>query len=293
MSSLIEIRSRLNEYIESELQLESMHSPRLVEGMRYAVLGGGKRLRGSLICATAASLGSTLEQSLATAAAVEYIHAYSLVHDDLPDMDDADTRRGKPSCHVAFGSTIAILVGDALQPLAFSTIAKCAKLADWQRVSCIAILGEASGWNNMVGGQAMDMESEGQSIEDERTLVILNDAKTGALFRACTELGATIAGYKQDSKVFRRLSEFGALLGAAFQIADDILDATGSTEDLGKPAGADLVAGKRNFVSHLGIQGARNKANRVLKDALAVLQELRLQDSMLAEIADLSVNRTA
>ena len=293
MNSLTEIRSRLNEYIESELQLESIHSPRLVEGIRYSVLGGGKRLRGCLVCAAATSLGSTLRQSLATAAAVEYIHAYSLVHDDLPDMDDADTRRGKPSCHVAFGSATAILVGDALQPLAFSTIAECDELADWQKVSCVAILSDASGWNNMVGGQAMDMEAEGQSIEDEQTLTMLNDAKTGALFRACTELGATVAGYKPDSRVFRLMSKFGRRLGAAFQITDDVLDATGSTEELGKPAGADLVAGKRNFVSFLGVQGAKNKASAILEDAMGVLLQLNLGDSLLVEIADLSVNRTA
>lgn len=293
MSGLIEIRSRLNDYIESELELESIHSPRLVEAMRYSVLGGGKRLRGCLVCATATSLGSTLQQSLATAAAVEYIHAYSLVHDDLPDMDDADTRRGKPSCHVSFGSAFAILVGDALQPLAFSAIAGCEELSEWQRVACVAILGDASGWNCMVGGQAMDIESEGRAIEDAAVLATLNDAKTGALFRACTELGATIAGYKQDSSVFCLMSKFGRRLGAAFQIADDVLDATGSTEGLGKPAGADLVAGKRNFVSYLGILGAKEKANTILKEALAVLQELKLEDSILAEIADLSVNRTA
>ena len=293
MSGLVEIRSKLNEYIESQLQLESIHSPRLVEGMGYSVLGGGKRLRGCLVCATATSLGSTLQQALATAAAVEYIHAYSLVHDDLPDMDDSDTRRGKPSCHVAFGSAMAILVGDALQPLAFSTIANCEELSDWQRVACVAILGDASGWNCMVGGQAMDMESEGKTIENATDLAILNDAKTGALFRACSELGATVAGYKRDSSVFRLMSNFGRRLGAAFQITDDVLDATGTTEDLGKPAGADLIAEKRNFVSHLGIQGAKDKANTILKDALAVLQELRLEDSLLAEIADLSVNRSA
>lgn len=293
MSGLVEIRSRLNDFIESELQLESIHSPRLVEAMRYSVLGGGKRLRGCLVCATATSLGSTLQSSLAAAAAVEYIHAYSLVHDDLPDMDDSDTRRGKPSCHVAFGSAIAILVGDALQPLAFSTIAECKELAEWQRVACVAILGEASGWNCMVGGQAMDMESEGKAIEDTAVLATLNDAKTGALFRACTELGATVAGYKQDSSVFGQLSKFGGRLGAAFQITDDVLDATGSLKGLGKPAGADLAAGKRNFVSHLGILGAKNRANTILKDALDVLQELRLEESMLAEIANQSVNRTA
>ncbi|MCY3884757.1 MAG: polyprenyl synthetase family protein [Gammaproteobacteria bacterium] len=287
------IRSRLNEYIELDLQIESIHSPRLVEAMRYAVLGGGKRLRGCLVCATATGLGSALQTALPVAASVEYIHAYSLVHDDLPDMDDAEMRRGKPSCHKAFGPTMAILTGDALQALAFSSVATCNDLTDSQRVSCIAILGDASGWKNMVGGQAMDMELEGKEIDEEEVLSKLNDAKTGALFRACTELGAILAGQEQESKHFRLLSKFGRRLGAAFQITDDVLDVTASADELGKPIAADVASGKHNLVSHLGVEGARNKASKMLANALTILEELRLQSSVLAEIANLSVNRAS
>lgn len=293
MPNLNQIRSKLNEYVESDLQIESIHSPRLVEAMRYAVLGGGKRLRGCLVCATALDLGSSLQTALPVGASVEYMHAYSLVHDDLPDMDNAAMRRGKPSCHKAFGSTLAILTGDALQSLAFTSVATRNDLTDSQRVSCIAILGDASGWSNMVGGQAMDMELEGRLINDEKVLVRLNDAKTGALFRACTELGAIVAGYGQESRHFRSLSEFGRRLGAAFQITDDLLDVTANSVELGKPSGADTAAGKYNFVSQLGVDGARKKASNMLSNALAILEELSLQSSVLAEIADLSVNRSS
>lgn len=293
MLDLSQIRLELNEYIESDLQFESIHSSRLVEAMRYAVLGGGKRLRGCLVCATATSLGSSLQTALPAAASVEYMHAYSLVHDDLPDMDDADMRRGKPSCHNAFGSALAILTGDALQSLAFTSIANCTELTSSQRASCVASLGDASGWNNMVGGQAMDMELEGRLIEDEKVLVTLNDAKTGALFRACTELGALVAGHEQESKAFGLLSKFGRWLGAAFQITDDVLDVTSSLAELGKPIGADNAAGKHNFVSHLGVEGARNKATAMLANALSILEEMNLQGSALAEIAQISINRTS
>lgn len=288
-----EIRSRLNEYIESDLQIESAHSPRLVEAIRYSVLGGGKRLRGCLVCAAATSLGAPLPPALSVAAALEYIHAYSLVHDDLPEMDDAAMRRGKPSCHVAFGSAMAVLVGDALQPLAFSTVANCKNLADWQKVSCIKALSNASGWNNMVGGQAMDVELAGTTVEDDEILATLNDAKTGALFRSSTEMGVIVAGHNEKSKEFRLLSEFGGRIGAAFQITDDILDATGTLMELGKPVGADSNADKRNFVSQLGVRGAQEKVGAMLENALALLDELRLRDSTLAEIANLSVNRNS
>ena len=285
------IRSRLNEFLDDDLKLDSIHSPRLVEGMRYAVLGGGKRLRGCFVCATTLSLDGTLDWALAPAAAVEYMHAYSLVHDDLPDMDDSPLRRGKPSCHAEFGASTAILVGDALQSLAYSTIANCTHLDPEQRVVALQILSDSSGWEHMVGGQALDMELEHRTVDNASVLDVLNDAKTGALFRACAGIGAVVAGYDRNSIEFQSLVSFAKNVGAAFQITDDVLDATRHSDDLGKPTGADASAGKNNYVSYIGVEGARRKAEELLDSALSLLAHLRLKESTLAELAALCVNR--
>lgn len=291
-SALQTIRLRIDDFLKTDLSFEPKHSINLAEGMKYAVLGGGKRLRGSLLCASALSLNGSMDAALPPAAALEYIHAYSLVHDDLPDMDDAPTRRGQPSCHAKFGSTTAILVGDALQSLAFSTLANCEKLTKQQRVDALRVLADASGWANMVGGQAMDMELESGHVEDETELDALNDAKTGALFRASAEIGSIVAGFSFATSEFQGLSEFASLVGAAFQITDDLLDATQHSDTLGKPSQADSQAGKLNYVTYIGIEGAKSKSRKLLANAFTVLDRLNLHDSTLAEIANLCVNRS-
>ena len=292
MIGLQTIRQRLNDYLQSDLSFDSRHSTQLSDGMKYAVLNGGKRLRGSMVCASAIGLNESLEAALRPAAAVEYLHAYSLVHDDLPDMDDASIRRGKPSCHAAFGTTTAILVGDALQSLAYETLAKCGELTSQQRVHALQVLLEAGGWANMVGGQAMDMELENRTVADSSTLDVLNDAKTGALFRASAEIGSVVAGFDPATTEFQSLSEFAGFVGAAFQITDDILDATQRSDILGKPAQADGTAGKLNYVTHIGVEGAQIKAKKLLDNAFEVLERMDMRDSILAEIANLCVNRS-
>lgn len=292
MIGLQAIRQRVNDYLELDLSFESKHSTQLSDGMKYAVLNGGKRLRGSMVCASAIGLNGSLEAALGPAAAVEYLHAYSLVHDDLPDMDNASLRRGKPSCHAAFGTTTAILVGDALQSLAYETLAKCGELSSQQRVNALQALLDAGGWANMVGGQAMDMELENRTIADSSTLDVLNDAKTGALFRASAEIGSVVAGFNPATSEYRSLSEFAGFVGAAFQITDDILDATQHSDVLGKPAQADGTAGKLNYVTHIGVERAQAKAAKLLGNAFDVLDRMDLQESTLAEIANLCVNRS-
>ena len=292
MTELANIRSCLNQYLESDLAIESDLSAELVSAMRYAVLGGGKRLRGCLVCATSSSLSAPWEKACAPAAAVEYMHAYSLVHDDLPHMDDAELRRGQPSCHVAFGETVAILAGDALQALAFSAIADCEELTHEQRSISLSILAQSSGWMNMVGGQALDMKLEGQQVDDTSVLDALNGAKTGALFRACSEIGSVVAGYKPNSREFELMSRFAGAVGLAFQITDDVLDASQSEQELGKPTGADAQSGKCNYVTLLGLDVARDRSHELLGEALTILEELGLGRSVLAEIAGLCVNRS-
>ncbi len=234
---------------------------RLVEAMRYATLGGGKRLRGFLVIEVAALFDGPLEGAIRAGASVEMLHAYSLVHDDLPSMDDDDLRRGQPSTHRRFDEATAILAGDALQTEAFAILADPATHPDAQaRIELVAALAGASGAAGMVGGQMIDMEGEGRALalpEVER----LHALKTGRLIRYAAEAGAILgrAGGAQRAQ----LGAYGRDLGAAFQVADDVLDATESAEQLGKTAGKDAQAGKSTFVALLGIDGARAEAERL------------------------------
>lgn len=292
MVDLESIRDRINRQLEDLLNISSPLSEQLVEALRYSVLGGGKRLRGSLVCATAMDLGSELDAAVPAAAAVEFVHAYSLVHDDLPDMDNSDVRRGQLSCHKKFGSTTAILAGDALQCLAFSTLVQHGELSASQRVDCVSSLGHASGWESMVGGQALDMEMESRPTITEQELMVLQRAKTGALFGSCLEMGAVIAGYALASEQYRALGDFGRELGTAFQLIDDVLDATQPTSELGKPARADAAADKLNAVSFYGVERARTMAFEKLEIGNLQLEELGLRLPIVSMLANRCVNRT-
>ena len=291
MSDVELIRRQVEADLASRLQLSSIHSTALVEAMQYSVCGTAKRLRAVLVCATAMGLGNTLTKALAPAASIEFIHAYSLVHDDLPDMDDAATRRGRPSCHKQFSNMIAILTGDALQTLAFSTILDANELSVQQRLDCASILADASGWRNMVGGQAMDMEMMQQAVDNLDQLFTMNMGKTGALFRAAVEMGAIVAGLRRDSLSFGTISKFGTKIGIAFQLTDDLLDATIASEQLGKPAGADLLAGKKNAVAFLGIDGTKDQAAKYLAEAFEHLEALDGDLGLLKDLANLCVHR--
>lgn len=262
----------------------------LFEAMRYSVLGGGKRLRAFLAIVTAESLGGTLSRVEPVACALEYMHAYSLVHDDLPAMDDDALRRGKPTCHVAYDEATAILVGDALQTLAFEILAQPElNFKKETQLKMIQILAEAAGARGMVKGQALDMASQGEVISLE-ALETLHAAKTGALIEASVMLGALTVIDTHDPKL-NRLKTFAHHLGIAFQIQDDILDLTGDTQILGKTAGQDIAQHKCTYPALLGLEGAREKATWHHAQALSALGEQA--SPLLTELADFIIRRNA
>ncbi len=228
---------------------------RLHEAMRYSVLGGGKRLRPGLVHAAGAAVGGDPELLDAPACAVEIIHAYSLIHDDLPAMDDDDLRRGKPTCHKAFGEAIAILAGDALQALAFEVLVAEERLPAAARVAMTRILAEACGSVGMAGGQAIDLEAVGRTLtlpELER----MHRYKTGALIRAAVLMGAVAGGCAQGEGCYRALGAYGEEIGLAFQIRDDLLDVLGETAVIGKPQGSDAARGKPTYPAILGLEAS-------------------------------------
>ncbi|GAN69068.1 polyprenyl synthetase family protein [Acetobacter orleanensis] len=262
---------------------------RLIEAMRYATLGGGKRLRGYLAMATAGLFGVPDSQSARVAASVEMLHAYSLVHDDLPAMDDDDLRRGQPSTHRKFDEATAILAGDALQTKAFEILADSdTHESATVRIALITAFAQASGAAGMVGGQMIDMEGEGRALplEEVRHLHAL---KTGCLIRYSAEAGAILGQAKPDLQ--QRLRSYGANIGAAFQIADDVLDATATAEELGKTAGKDEASGKSTYVALLGIEGARAEAERMAKSAIEDLAPFGEQADRLRDLAYYVIER--
>lgn len=264
---------------------------RLHEAMRYAVLGSGKRVRPLLIYATGEVLGLSPEQLDPSATAVEMVHAYSLIHDDLPSMDDDDLRRGRPTCHRAFDEATAILAGDALQALAFELLAtdKALAVAPATRMLMVARLARAGGSLGMAGGQAVDLEVEGteQSLE---ALEAMHALKTGALIRASVMLAADTAENLDESKR-TALEHFGQLIGLAFQIRDDILDVESDTETLGKPQGSDERHGKSTFPALLGMEGAKARVASLKFEALEALAPFGAAAEPLRWIANYIVDR--
>ena len=277
--------------LENVLPSNSEHSQALVEGMRYAVLNGGKRLRGSLVCATSYSLSGSYERALDSACALECLHAYSLVHDDLPVMDDADLRRGKPSCHKVFGPAMATLVGDALQPLAFNLIADCDAILGEKRLEITKVLSRAAGWKGMVGGQAWDIKLTPDDTLSVEELRRLHAAKTGEFFVAAVDIGRIIGDERLDEQVSTGLHRFGVYLGEAFQVVDDVLDCSQTSDITGKPVNQDSRLGKQTFPVLLGINEATAYAHELLEKALGELAKLGFRDSVLADVAKRCVDR--
>ncbi|OAJ66941.1 polyprenyl synthetase family protein [Gluconobacter cerinus] len=261
----------------------------LLEAMRYAALGGGKRLRGFLAVEVASLFGADRKAALRVAASVELLHAYSLVHDDLPSMDDDDLRRGRPSTHRQFDEAIAILAGDALQTRALEILLEDETSSDATIRSNLALaLARASGAAGMVGGQVIDIRGEGRALplDEVRRLHAL---KTGALIRYAAESGAILAGVTDDRR--DAIVAYGQNLGTAFQVADDVLDTTASAEELGKTAGKDEASGKSTYVSLLGIDGARAEARRLSDQAREALSSFGAQAAALRALADYVVER--
>jgi geranylgeranyl pyrophosphate synthase len=264
----------------------------LLQAMRYAALGGGKRLRPFLLMTTARLFEISEKASLRAAAALEMVHCYSLVHDDLPAMDDDDLRRGKPTSHKVFGEAIAILAGDALLTRAFHLMADVPDGWDGERarrrLHATAILGLACGTTGLIGGQVMDLESEGRKIGGA-DLERLHRAKTGALLGACVRGGAVLGGAAAGA--LAALERYAGAVGLAFQIVDDVLDATEDAAHLGKTAGKDAMAEKATYVSVHGVERARAMAVGLLEEALSAVAPLGPRGELLAALARLIVDR--
>ncbi len=281
-----ERRARVEAALDRALPPANERAATLVEAMRYATLGGGKRIRALLAYAAGEFAHAEAADIDAAAVAVEMVHAYSLVHDDLPSMDDDTMRRGRPTCHVAFGEATALLAGDALQAQAFAVLGR----AGWRDAGrACALLAEASGAAGMAGGQAIDLAATGSAMS-ERDLETMHRLKTGALIRAAVRLGAA-AGRPLDEEGERALDAYARAAGLAFQVVDDVLDVEGSTATLGKTAGKDAASGKPTYVSILGLDAARAKARSLGDEARASLAPYA-RARRLVEIAGDIVSRT-
>ncbi len=280
-------RARVERALDRALPERTDAARRLAEAMRYATLGGGKRMRALLAYAAGELAGANAGEVDAPAGAVEMIHAYSLVHDDLPSMDDDTMRRGRPTCHVAYGEATALLAGDALQAEAFALLAG-SRMRD--PAAACALLAEAAGVAGMAGGQAIDLDATGRAMT-EAELEHMHRLKTGALIRASVRLGAA-AGRALSAGELAALDAYAAAAGLAFQVVDDVLDVEGSTATLGKTAGKDAAQGKPTYVSLLGLAGAKAKAAALGRDAHAALAPFGGAARRLAEIAESIVERT-
>ncbi len=259
--------------------------------MRWSVFAGGKRFRPLLLLATGNTFGAAQEQLLTSACALELIHTYSLIHDDLPSMDDDELRRGQPTCHVRFGEATAILAGDALQTLAFQTIAEESRLSFEARMRLVSELSRAAGTpSGMVAGQAHDLEAETREVSRDE-LEHIHRLKTGALIIAAARCGAIIAGASEAE--LRSITTYASQLGLLFQITDDLLDVTATAEALGKTPGKDARSQKATYPSVYGIESTRKLASRVHVDACAILDHFDRPTEHLRAIADFILDRTA
>ena len=283
------IQQRTEAVLDRLLPANNMTPSKLHEAMRYATLGGGKRVRALLAHAAGEFCHADAEKVDSAAAAVEMIHAYSLVHDDMPCMDDDDLRRGKPSCHKQFDEATALLVGDALQSLAFQALSKPDLLSPLQQLEMVQLLAIASGSRGMAGGQAIDLASVGQSLT-QTELEYMHIHKTGALIRAAALLGGHCAS-QQDPARMHALDQYAQNIGLAFQVVDDILDTEADTATLGKTAGKDADDNKPTYVTILGLVRAKALAQELYDQAIAPLQSYGAQASRLVQLAQFITNR--
>jgi farnesyl diphosphate synthase len=281
-------QQRVDQALNGYIAARHSPDPQLVEAMRHGALLGGKRLRPYLVYATGEMFGLMAEALDAPAAAVESIHAYSLIHDDLPAMDDDDLRRGQPTCHIKFGEACAILAGDSLQTLAFSILADAPMpgVAIHDRLSMLSELATASGAAGMAGGQALDLAAEGRQV-DLAALEQIHRHKTGALIRAAVRFGAYAAG-EPGRRALPLLDRYAQAIGLAFQVQDDILDVIGDTDKIGKRQGADQQLGKSTYPALLGLEQAQTKAWDLYQDALAALAPLAAESYNTAPLQALA-----
>jgi len=283
-------RTRVEAALDHALPSPDLSPRRLHAAMRHAVLNGGKRMRPMLVYASGMALGASDQNLDAAAVAVELIHCYSLVHDDLPAMDDDRLRRGQPTVHVAFDEATAILAGDALQSLAFEVLASAPLDAD-RRVAMLAELAHASGTAGMCGGQALDIDATG-CVVSLADLEQLHALKTGALLRASVRLGALAAGADANTASLAALDRYADALGLAFQIRDDLLDVEGDSDSLGKTAGKDAVQDKATFPGLIGIERSRMRLEQLSASMSDALAGLDADTTALAALGRLAIERT-
>lgn len=282
-SAIEQYQQRVDQQLIERFSTLEDIAPQLKDAMRYGALLGGKRIRPFLVYSVGRMLGVSLEKLDACAAAIECIHAYSLIHDDLPAMDDDALRRGKPTVHIAFDEATAILAGDALQTLAFEIITENVPgISSEQHLAMVKALAKASGYRGMCGGQAIDLASTDRAI-DLAALTQLHNLKTGALISCAVELALIAANAPKDE--YDNMMIFAHAIGLAFQVQDDILDITSTTEELGKPQGSDLESNKSTYPQLLGLQGAKDTAEQLIQDALSALAKLPYNSQLIADFA--------
>ena len=279
---------RVNAVLETACNTYLPEESDVCRAARYSLLGGGKRIRAVLVLAVCDMLNGDAAAADQFAAAVEMLHCYSLIHDDLPAMDDDDYRRGRLSCHKAFDEATAILAGDALNVLPFELLSTDTTLPAETRVSLIAELANAAGAEGMIGGQVIDIANETRTDVDQNNLVNMYAHKTGALIRVACTMGCMVAG--ANDKMLTAATEYAQRLGLAFQIVDDILDVTGTPELLGKPIGSDAAHHKTTFVTLLGLEGAKAEASRLTEEALRLLEDIP-EHQFLTDLTEALLNR--
>jgi len=282
--------AEVNQSLGALMPSEDTPPEKLHRAMRYSLFAGGKRLRPALVLASGEAMGAATEDLMPAACAIEMIHTYSLIHDDLPAMDNDDLRRGLPTCHKAFGEATAILAGDALLTLAFRVLAKESAAQDPERRLAVIneIAAAAGSFYGMISGQMADIESEGKQV-DAHTIESIHRAKTGALIGASVAVGGIIARASDDE--IARLRSYGQMIGLAFQIADDILDVTSTSEQLGKTPGKDQAANKATYPAIHGIPASEARACQLIEDAVASVQALGRDTRALEEIARFIIAR--
>ena len=288
---LVDYSNQVDAQLEQLLPQAIGPAGALFAAMRYSVFNGGKRLRPALCFAAANAIGggNTTDNTAKVAAAVEAIHAYSLIHDDLPAMDDDDLRRGKPTCHIQFGEATAILAGDALQSLAFQQLTELSDLPAETRLELVSMLSRYAGCAGMVTGQAIDLAATGQALQLEQ-LKTMHGYKTGALIEASVLMGAIATGAAKQQQL-DALKQFASAIGLAFQIQDDILDVKSSTEQLGKQQGSDATNNKSTYTSILGLEQARGQAAELYQQSMASLELFAERAEPLRQLASFIVNR--
>lgn len=289
VNAIKEYQLRVDDQLKQRFSTLEDTAPQLKAAMTHGALLGGKRIRPFLVYGVGQMFGVPLEKLDACAAAIECIHAYSLIHDDLPAMDDDALRRGQPTVHIAFDEATAILAGDALQTLAFEIVTEAVPgISSEQHIAMVRALAKASGYRGMCGGQAIDLASTDKLI-DLKALTQLHNMKTGALISCAVELALIAANAPKDE--YQTMMEFAHAVGLAFQVQDDILDIIATTEELGKPQGSDAESNKSTFPQLLGLQGAKDTAAQLIQEALSALAKLPYNSQLIADFARYIIER--